>query len=185
MMPRTNPMTCLCPRLIDCKRVSHRATRTAIICRLIRRPLTQSIKTMALNTTTTTPAPSILIDSDEEFYDSDEEEEHVMGPATKPVSLRDAITSASKQILAKTLLEICGHNEASKELATTLLAPSHAPLSPRGTKRKASQAEEVERMHERCRTKFDHTTQITKNCRYHPDKLRYFGVNCEFVVAAV
>lgn len=166
MMPRTNPMTCPCPRLIDCKRVSHRSTRTAIICRLIRRPLTQSIKTMALNTTPPTPpTPSILIDSDEEFYDSDEEKEHVMGPATKPVSLPDAITSASKEILAKTLLGICGHNEASKKLATTFLVPWHAPLSPRGTKRKTSPAGEIERMCGRCRSKLDHTTQITKNCR--------------------
>lgn len=181
-MPRTNPMTCPCPRVVDCKRVSHGATRTAIICRLIRRPLTQSIRTTALNTTTTTP--SILIDSDEDFYDSDEEKEHVTGPVTKPVSLPDAITSASKQIPAKTLLETCDHNEASKELATTFLVPWHAPRKPRGTKRKTLPVGEIERMCERCRSKFDHTTQITKNCRYHPGKLRYFGVSCEFVVAA-
>jgi hypothetical protein len=138
---------------------------------------------MALNTT----IPPFLIGSDEEYYESDEEKEHIMGPATKAVSLPDAINSASKEILVKTLLEICENNEASRKLATSLLAPPHAPLSPRGTKRKASPTEEIEqedRMCERCGSTFDDSTQITKNCRYHPGELHYAGVNCELVPAA-
>jgi len=123
----------------------------------------------------------IVIDSDEEYYDSDEELDHIMGPATGPLPLEDSISSASKAILVKTLLEICEHNEASKELATSLLAPSHAPLHPRGIKRKASPTEtspmeamptkEIDRMCENCRRKFGDTVQITKDCRYHPGKL--------------
>jgi hypothetical protein len=125
----------------------------------------------------------IVIDSDDEFYDSDEERDHVMGPVTEPVPLQDAISSASKAILVKTLLEICEHNKGSKELATSLLAPPHAPSGPRGTKRKASPTgttptgamvtKEIDRICENCRRKFGDTVQITKDCRYHPGKL-YF-----------
>ena len=131
--------------------------------------------------------PPNLIDSDEEYYDSDEEKEHIMGPATRPVPLQNAIDSASKELLAKTLLEICEHSEASKELATALLAPSHAPLrpqSPRGTKRKASPTEVIERMCERCRSTFDDATQITKNCRFPPGKLFCFSVGCNVRVSS-
>jgi len=137
---------------------------------------TKVIKAMAVNTTT----QPILIDSDEEFYGSDEEKEHIMGPATKAATLPDAINSASKDILVKTLLEICEHNEASKELATALLAPPNAPLSPRGTKRKASPTESSDRMCERCGGKFGEGEQITKNCRYHPGKLCFATVAREF-----
>ena len=138
---------------------------------------------MALNTTT----PPILIDSDDEYYNSDEEKEHIMGPAIKPVPLQTAVNSASKEILAATLLEICEHNEASKELATALLAPPHAPvspLSPRGTKRKASPTEVIERMCERCRSTFGNATQITKNCRFPPGKLFCFSVGCNVRVSS-
>jgi len=131
---------------------------------------------------TTNILPTV-IDSDDEIYDSDEEQGHIMGPATRPVPLQDAIESASKEILVKTLLEICEKNEASRELATTLLAPRHAPQSPRGTKRKASPTnattteakptEGMDRMCERCRRKFGDEVQITKDCRYHPGKLPF------------
>jgi hypothetical protein len=137
--------------------------------------LTKSTKAMALNTT----IPSYLIGSDVEYYDSDEEREHIMGPASKALSLREAIDSAPQKTLAKTLLEICEHNEASKELATALLAPSHAPLSPRGTKRKASPSEVIDRVCERCGSKFGEGEQITRNCRNHPGKSHHVGVNCE------
>jgi hypothetical protein len=87
-------------------------------------------------------------ESDDSGEQSDNDEEVVsnknhalrMGPPTGPESLRDAIESACQPVLAKTLLEICEHNEASRHLATALLSPSHAPATYQGTKRKASSA---------------------------------------------
>lgn len=118
---------------------------------------------MAANTTT----PAIVIDSDEDFDDSDEEDAHPVGPATAPQSLQDAIESASQPVLAKALLEICEHNEGSKQLATALLSPPHAP---QGTKRRASSAELIDRVCERCGYEFDDRERVFMDCRYHPGK---------------
>lgn len=83
------------------------------------------------------------------------------------MSLQDAISTASQAILAKTLLEICEHSAASRELASAILLPPLAPPALQGTKRRASPAEGIDR----CGRQFSNTMQILRDCRYHPGEL--------------
>lgn len=101
----------------------------------------------------------------------DEADQTPAVPEPERMSLQDAISTASKAILAKTLIEICEHNEACRKLASALLLPPLAPPAPQGTKRRASQTEVIDRTCKRCGHHFSNTMQVLRDCRYHPGKL--------------
>lgn len=104
--------------------------------------------------------------------ESDDEADHAPAiPEPERMSLQDAINSASKAVLAKKLLEICEHNEASRELATTLPLPPLTPPVPQGTKRRAPPTEVIDRTCELCGRQSSNTMQIQKDCRYHLGEL--------------
>jgi hypothetical protein len=106
---------------------------------------------------------TIVIESD------DEPDQQQTVPEPQLSLLRDAINNASQTVLAKTLLEICEHNEAGRELAKGLLLPQLTPPARRqGTKRSASPTEVIDRRCERCGRQFSNTTQVLKDCMYHP-----------------
>ena len=107
----------------------------------------------------------IVIESD------DEVDRAPAVPEPERVSLQDAINSASKEVLARTLLRICEHNIASRELATAVLLPPLAPPVPQGTKRRASPAEVIDCTCERCGRHFSNTRPVLRDCKYHPGEL--------------
>ena len=105
----------------------------------------------------------ILIDSDE-----DEEE-----ASPEPLSLEDAISSATKAILVNTLLEVCNRNEDSKEIVRAMLLPSSvapetADSVPHGTKRRAPASDAVDRVCQHCGRQFTSSMQLERDCVYHP-----------------
>jgi hypothetical protein len=105
----------------------------------------------------------ILIDSDE-----DEEE-----ASPEPVSLEDAISSATKAILVNTLLEVCDRNEDSKEIVKTMLLPSSVAPGftdsvPHGTKRRAPASDAVDWVCQHCGRQFTSSMQLERDCIYHP-----------------
>ena len=109
----------------------------------------------------------ILIDSDE-----DEEE-----ASPEPLSLEDAISSATKAILVNTLLEVCNRNEDSKEIVRAMLLPSSvapgtADSVPHGTKRRAPASDAVDRVCQHCGRQFTSSMQLERDCVYHPGQFR-------------
>ena len=92
-------------------------------------------------------------------------------PEPDRASLQDAMNSASKEVLARTLLRICEHNTASRELATVLLLPPLAPTVPQGTKRRASPAEVTDRTYECCGRQFSNRRPVLRESEYHPGEL--------------
>lgn len=104
----------------------------------------------------------ILIDSDEDDEQS---------PA--PTSLEGAIHSATKTILANTLLEVCNRNEASKEIVRAMLLPSSVTPGPTGslqlgTKRRASSSDAIDRVCQHCGREFASSMQLRRDCIFHP-----------------
>lgn len=117
---------------------------------------------MASNTDNNQP---ILIESD------DEADQQQIVPEPELPLLRDAINNASQAVLAKKLLlEVCEHNEASRELAKAMLPPL-SPPAPQGTKRRAPRTEVIDRTCERCGRQFGNTTRVLRDCMHHPGEL--------------
>jgi hypothetical protein len=107
------------------------------------------------------------------LIDSDEDEE----PTPEPVSLEDAINSATKAILINTLLEVCNRNEASKELVRAMLLPSSttpgsADPAQHGTKRAAPSSDAIDRVCQQCDREFTGSMQLKRDCIYHPGQFR-------------
>jgi hypothetical protein len=97
-------------------------------------------------------------------------------------ALQRAIDAASQSILATTLREICDRNEAAKEIARELLMPPHtqpaaaavggtAEMASRGTRRRASSVEVIDRVCQNCDREFSDRAQLGRDCMYHPGKL--------------
>lgn len=107
----------------------------------------------------------IVIESD------DEADQAPAVPEPEKVSLQDAINSASKEVLTRTLLRICKHNTASRELATALLLPPLSPPVPQGTKLRASPAEVIDSTYECCGRQFSNRRPVLRDCKYHPGEL--------------
>lgn len=119
------------------------------------------IEEMADSTNSKQP---VVIESDNEA----DQQRGAPVPESELPLLRDAINNASQTVLAKTLLEICEQNEASRVLAQALPLP---PPVPQETKRRASPTEGIDRTCEHCGHQFSNTMQIMEDCRYHPGEL--------------
>jgi hypothetical protein len=88
-------------------------------------------------------------------------------------ALQRAIDAASQPILATTLREICDRNEAAKEIAREMLMPPHtqpaaAEQANRGTRRRASSVEVIDRVCQHCDREFSSRAQLGRDCMYHP-----------------
>jgi hypothetical protein len=93
-------------------------------------------------------------------------------------ALQRAIDAASQPILATALREICDRNEAAKEIAREMLMPPHThpaaggatEIATRGTRRRASSVEVIDRVCQHCDREFSDRAHLGRDCMYHPGK---------------